>query len=86
VNEPPYDVAPRIFVGGTHLGSVVWYSKKLDASLDKERCVINGRDAYLLFFESIRNAKLSQQLNKLEVPVTVRNWKTMMKLATMSEE
>lgn len=53
---------------------------------EKERCIIKGRDVYLLFHDSIRNAKLSQQLPKLEVPATARNWKTMMKLATMVGE
>ncbi|MEK8197847.1 MULTISPECIES: DUF1697 domain-containing protein [Lysinibacillus] len=53
---------------------------------EKERCIINGRDVYLLFYDSIRNAKLSQQLPKLEVPATVRNWKTMMKLAAMVDQ
>ena len=57
--------------------------KLLSYANDKERCVIIGREVYLLFSDSIRNAKLSQQLPKLEVPATVRNWKTMMKFATM---
>ncbi|WP_245856042.1 hypothetical protein [Bacillus oleivorans] len=33
VNEPPYDVAPKIFIGGTKLGSLVRYSITLDESL-----------------------------------------------------
>ncbi|MFO1443868.1 GNAT family N-acetyltransferase [Bacillus sp. Bva_UNVM-123] len=33
VNEPPYDKAPRIFVGVTNLGSVIRYSNALDESL-----------------------------------------------------
>jgi len=61
-------------------------AKLLQYVSEKERCMIKGRDVYLLFYDSIRNAKLSQQLPKLEVPVTVRNWKTMMKLATMIDE
>ncbi|MFY2309643.1 DUF1697 domain-containing protein [Lysinibacillus fusiformis] len=52
---------------------------------DQERCVIIGREVYLLFYKSIRNAKLSQQLPKLEMPATVRNWKTIMKLTSMFE-
>ncbi|MCM0622952.1 DUF1697 domain-containing protein [Lysinibacillus sp. OL1_EC] len=61
-------------------------AKLLQYASEKERCMIKGRDVYLLFYDSIRNAKLSQQLHKLEVPATVRNWKTMMKLATMIGE
>ncbi len=61
-------------------------AKLLQYVSEKERCIIKGRDVYLLFHDSIRNAKLSQQLPKLEVPATARNWKTMMKLATMVGE
>lgn len=61
-------------------------AKLLQYVSEKERCIIKGRDVYLLFYDSIRNAKLSQQLPKLEVPATVRNWKTMMKLASMIDE
>ncbi|MFA1736151.1 DUF1697 domain-containing protein [Lysinibacillus fusiformis] len=59
--------------------------KYLSYENDQERCVIIGREVYLLFYNSIRNAKLSQQLPKLEVPATVRNWKTIMKLTSMFE-
>ncbi|MBG9693640.1 DUF1697 domain-containing protein [Lysinibacillus sphaericus] len=58
-------------------------NKYLSYVNEQERCVIIGREVYLLFYNSIRNAKLSQQLPKLEVPATVRNWKTIMKLTTM---
>jgi len=61
-------------------------AKLLQYVSGKERCIIKGRDVYLLFYDSIRNAKLSQQLHKLEVPATARNWKTMMKLAAMIDE
>ncbi|WP_249660457.1 DUF1697 domain-containing protein [Lysinibacillus fusiformis] len=59
--------------------------KYLSYENDQERCVIIGREVYLLFYKSIRNAKLSQQLPKLEMPATVRNWKTIMKLTSMFE-
>lgn len=45
---------------------------------------INGREVYLLFHNSIRNSKLANNLHKLNVPATVRNWKTMVKLAELS--
>lgn len=45
---------------------------------------INGREVYLLFHNSIRNSKLATNLHKLNVPATVRNWKTTVKLAELS--
>lgn len=36
VNEPPYDTAPYIFVGGTRLGNVVRYSNRLDEGIIKK--------------------------------------------------
>lgn len=33
VNEPPYEVAPRIFIGATNMGNIVRYSNMLDANL-----------------------------------------------------
>lgn len=46
---------------------------------------IIGREVFLLFNnKSIRNSKLPNNLNKLDVPNTVRNWKTINKLASMA--
>lgn len=45
-----------------------------------------GRDIYLLFHDSIRNSKLATKVDKLGVPSTVRNWKTISKLVSMAEE
>ncbi|RSK29362.1 DUF1697 domain-containing protein [Bacillus sp. HMF5848] len=44
---------------------------------------INDRDLYLLFQHSIRNSKLANNLQKLDVPITIRNWKTINKLYAM---
>jgi uncharacterized protein (DUF1697 family) len=60
--------------------------KLLSYTNEKERCVIVGRDVFLLFYDSIRNSKLSGQLKVLEIPVTVRNSKTLNKLATLVDE
>lgn len=60
--------------------------KFLTFTNERELGVINGRDVYLLFYDSIRNSKLINNLKKLEVPATVRNWKTLMKLSNMVEE
>jgi uncharacterized protein (DUF1697 family) len=50
---------------------------------DKENFRIQGGEIYLLFQESIRNSKLTNQLQKFNAPSTVRNWKTMNKLFGM---
>jgi len=44
-----------------------------------------GREIYLLFHHSIRDSNLANNLNKLDVPATVRNWKTISKLAEMAK-
>lgn len=46
---------------------------------------IEGRDVYLLFRNSIRDSKLANNLQKLDVPATVRNWKTLNKLAALAK-
>lgn len=46
---------------------------------------IEGREIYLYFRQSIRNSKLAVQLQKLGVPSTIRNWKTIKKLASLAE-
>lgn len=45
---------------------------------------IVGRDIYLLFGQSVRNSRLAGNLTKLEVPATVRNWKTINKLVALA--
>ncbi|MBK1813278.1 DUF1697 domain-containing protein [Clostridium sp. YIM B02505] len=47
---------------------------------------IIGRDIFLLFSKSIRNSKLANNLGKLDVPDTVRNWNTINKLIAMLDE
>lgn len=46
---------------------------------------VSGRDIYLLLHHSIRDSKLAGNLNKLDVPVTIRNWNTINKLASLAE-
>jgi uncharacterized protein (DUF1697 family) len=53
---------------------------------EMDECKIEGKEVYLFFRQSIRNSKLATQLPKLGVPATVRNWKTVIKLAAMSKE
>lgn len=47
---------------------------------------IEGREVYLLFRHSILKSKLANNLHKLHVPATVRNWKTINKLAVLLKE
>ncbi|EGW36880.1 DUF1697 domain-containing protein [Desulfosporosinus sp. OT] len=46
---------------------------------------IEGRDVYLLLRNSIRNSKLANNLYKLDILATTRNWKTINKLATLAK-
>ncbi|MDQ7094036.1 DUF1697 domain-containing protein [Desulfosporosinus sp. PR] len=46
---------------------------------------IVGRDIYLLFHNSIRDSKLANNLNKLNVLATTRNWKTLNKLVQLAK-
>ncbi|WCK53743.1 DUF1697 domain-containing protein [Aneurinibacillus sp. Ricciae_BoGa-3] len=43
-----------------------------------------GRDVFLLFRHSIRNSKLADNLQKLDVPATVRSWETLNKLVALA--
>ncbi|MGE6256745.1 DUF1697 domain-containing protein [Heyndrickxia sporothermodurans] len=52
----------------------------------KEQYVIQERDIYLIFHDSVRNSKLAINLQKLNVPMTMRNWKTMNKLVALAKE
>lgn len=45
---------------------------------------MEGREIFLLFRHSIRNSKLANNLQKLDVPSTVRNWKTINKLVALA--
>lgn len=53
---------------------------------EHEEFQMKGMEVYLLFRQSIRNSKLANQLPKLGVPATVRNWKTISKLTALAEE
>lgn len=52
---------------------------------EPDECLINGKEVYFFLRQSILDSKLAAQLTKLGVPVTVRNWKTVIKLSTMVE-
>ena len=50
-----------------------------------EQYRIIGRDVFLLFHHSIQNSKLANNLYKLGVSATVRNWKTISKLTALAK-
>ncbi|MBP2665986.1 MAG: hypothetical protein H6Q76_966 [Firmicutes bacterium] len=45
---------------------------------------IDEQNVYLLLHHGIRNSKLATNLHKLDVPMTVRNWKTVTKLSELA--
>jgi uncharacterized protein (DUF1697 family) len=55
--------------------------EKYKSELDQYKTL--DKNIYLLLRHSIRNSKLANNLQKLDASVTVRNWKTMMKLSEM---
>lgn len=52
---------------------------------ESDKYKIEGREVFLLFHNSIRNSKLVSNLKKLDVPGTVRNFKTMNKLNELAK-
>lgn len=59
------------------------YLNAFKSKNDEYRIV--GCDIFLLFRHSIRDSKLANNLYQLDVPVTVRNWKTINKLAELAQ-
>ena len=60
--------------------------QKLDTyKTESEDYRILGREVFLLFHNSISNSKLASNLHKLDVPATVRNLKTLNKLAALAK-
>ncbi|MGB8954417.1 MAG: DUF1697 domain-containing protein [Tumebacillaceae bacterium] len=51
---------------------------------ERDQFRIAGRDVYQLFHHSVRDSKLANNIPKLGVPATVRNWKTMSKLVALA--
>lgn len=60
--------------------------EKLQATdFGEDKYVILGKEIYLLYSNSSRNSKLSSRLDKLGVPATVRNFKTLHKLIDLAD-
>jgi uncharacterized protein (DUF1697 family) len=47
---------------------------------------IKNRDIYLLFHRGIRNSGLANNLQKLDILSTIRNWKTISKLNSLAKQ
>ncbi|MDR1504030.1 MAG: DUF1697 domain-containing protein [Prevotella sp.] len=56
---------------------------KYNTQQDKYK--IAGRNIYFLFYNSIRNSKLAGSLQKMDIPSTSRNFKTISKLAELGK-
>jgi len=65
VNELPYDVAPRIFIGATRLGNVVRFSKSLDDSLVKKLEQVTGSNPGALLGEVIKILSKDRIVNNI---------------------
>lgn len=52
---------------------------------DSDEYQIVNREVYLLLSHSIRDSKLANNLKRLDVPATVRNWKTINKLSMLAK-
>ncbi len=58
--------------------------KLLDNYINEyEEYKIQDQEGYLLVRKNFQNSKLANNLHKLDVPATVRNWKTIHKLAML---
>jgi uncharacterized protein (DUF1697 family) len=92
IKECPYSVDTLLDGESLHVAllSEKPSQEKLDLLLslksDKDECHIEDKEIYLYLRQSIRHSKLAIQLQKLGVPATVRNWKTMNKLVSMVNE
>ncbi|MDP4084581.1 MAG: DUF1697 domain-containing protein [Bacillota bacterium] len=52
---------------------------------DSDELLIQDREVYLLLHDGIRNSKLANNLYKLNVSSTMRNWKTINKINTLAK-
>ncbi|MDD9272152.1 DUF1697 domain-containing protein [Paenibacillus sp. GCM10023248] len=58
---------------------------KLEAyRTDNDQFRVQGRELVLLYRHSVLKSKLANNLTKLDVPVTVRNWRTLTKLVALA--
>jgi len=67
VNEPPYDDAPRIFIGGTKHGYVVSYSNTLKASLVEKLEKFKGTNPGDHLVDVIKVLATDRPINNLSI-------------------
>lgn len=53
---------------------------------EKDTYQLNGREVYILYGQNPHKSNLQQHLQKLNVPATLRNWRTVLKLESMLKE
>ncbi|MNC67206.1 hypothetical protein D3C75_1176810 [compost metagenome] len=61
-------------------------TKLEQVSSEQEQYVLVGDEVYMLLAGGMRNSKLAVAVDKLGIPVTTRNWKTMSKLCALIDE
>ncbi|WP_442603939.1 DUF1697 domain-containing protein [Paenibacillus sp. KN14-4R] len=60
------------------------YDKMPEVDQGLDQYLIDGREIYVFYHNSILDSKLTKKFQKL-VPQTARNWKTMMKLHSLAQ-
>lgn len=65
VNEPPFEVAPRIFIGATRAGNIVRFSDSLDESIVKSLEQVIGSNPGAHLGEVIKVLSNEQPVNNL---------------------
>ncbi|WEK55108.1 MAG: DUF1697 domain-containing protein [Candidatus Cohnella colombiensis] len=71
------------FLGG--IPSEESVAKVMSYRLAGEDVQVIGRELYFLSARSIRDSKLMNHIQKLDVPATARNWKTLNKLIELTD-
>ncbi|OZB96957.1 GNAT family N-acetyltransferase [Paenibacillus sp. XY044] len=67
VNEPPYDLAPRIFIGGTKQGYVVRYSNTLKASVVEKLEKFKGTNPGDHLVDVMKDLGIDLPINNLSI-------------------
>ncbi|GIN58306.1 hypothetical protein J8TS2_26250 [Lederbergia ruris] len=97
ISKLPFSEEAILKAKATSVGESLYVALFLHAPLREKVERLNGyknegedyqmarQEMYFLFGNGVRNSKLATQMQKLGVPTTVRNWKTLNKLAEMAD-